>query len=329
MIAPAARIGDMTAHGGVIVTGWPTVLIGGMPAARITDMHVCPQVTVLVPHIGGPIIQGALTVLTGMMPQSRVGDMAVCVGPPDMIVQGQFNVLVGDGGAGGGGAGGGGLGGMVGAIMGAVMAGMSSPAPSAPDKPAAPAEPKTGDIVDHANNPFVQKSLTLQQQVKALEKDGWKIKYGEAGKGSYRSKNKKEITIDVNEASDSGRVAQTLAHEAGHANYRGAVDTSSRQAYVDSNLADEGAAAMNNVKVQREIIKNKGGDIGIAGNTANAPKYNKVYDQFEKDGDEAKARKEMGKVFGQGENTSNTNEKYDDYYGGHYDRNFAKPPKKP
>lgn len=25
----AARIGDMTAHGGVIVTGWPTVIIGG------------------------------------------------------------------------------------------------------------------------------------------------------------------------------------------------------------------------------------------------------------------------------------------------------------
>ena len=27
-----------------------------MPAARITDMHVCPMVTVLVPHVGGPIL---------------------------------------------------------------------------------------------------------------------------------------------------------------------------------------------------------------------------------------------------------------------------------
>jgi uncharacterized Zn-binding protein involved in type VI secretion len=125
MIAPAARIGDLTAHGGVIVTGYPTVLIGGMPAARITDMHVCPQVTVLVPHVGGPIIQGSFTVLTGMRPQSRVGDMAICVGPPDVIVQGQFNVLVGDGGAGGGG----GLGGMASAIMGAAMGGMKPPAP--------------------------------------------------------------------------------------------------------------------------------------------------------------------------------------------------------
>ena len=26
---PAARIGDQTAHGGIIVQGWPTVIIGG------------------------------------------------------------------------------------------------------------------------------------------------------------------------------------------------------------------------------------------------------------------------------------------------------------
>jgi hypothetical protein len=25
------------------------------PAARLTDMHVCPMITVLVPHVGGPI----------------------------------------------------------------------------------------------------------------------------------------------------------------------------------------------------------------------------------------------------------------------------------
>ena len=28
----------------------------GMPAARVGDMHVCPMVTVLVPHVGGPIL---------------------------------------------------------------------------------------------------------------------------------------------------------------------------------------------------------------------------------------------------------------------------------
>jgi uncharacterized Zn-binding protein involved in type VI secretion len=67
-----------------------------MPAARVGDMHVCPLVTVLVPHVGGPILPpGAPTVLIGGLPAARVGDMAVCVGPPDVIVLGSFKVLIG------------------------------------------------------------------------------------------------------------------------------------------------------------------------------------------------------------------------------------------
>jgi uncharacterized Zn-binding protein involved in type VI secretion len=66
----------------------------GSPAARLTDMHVCPMVTVLVPHVGGPIVApGAPTVLIGGLPAARVTDMAVCVGPPDVIVLGSFTVL--------------------------------------------------------------------------------------------------------------------------------------------------------------------------------------------------------------------------------------------
>ncbi len=68
----------------------------GMPAARMTDMHVCPMVTGIVPHVGGPILPPCcITVLTGGLPQARVSDMAVCVGPPDVIVLGSFTVLVG------------------------------------------------------------------------------------------------------------------------------------------------------------------------------------------------------------------------------------------
>jgi uncharacterized Zn-binding protein involved in type VI secretion len=66
----------------------------GQPASRITDMHVCPMVTGVVPHVGGPIILGAPTVLTGSLPQARVTDQAVCVGPPDMIAKGSSTVLV-------------------------------------------------------------------------------------------------------------------------------------------------------------------------------------------------------------------------------------------
>jgi uncharacterized Zn-binding protein involved in type VI secretion len=68
----------------------------GMPAARVTDMHVCPMVTGVVPHVGGPILPPCCpTVLTGSLPQARVTDMATCVGPPDMIALGSFTVLVG------------------------------------------------------------------------------------------------------------------------------------------------------------------------------------------------------------------------------------------
>ena len=100
---PAATITSLTAHGGTVVVGFPTVIINFMPASRIGDMHVCPMVTGVVPHVGGPFVLGSMTVLTGFMPQSRVTDQLVCVGPPDVCVMGAMTVLVGMAGAGGAG----------------------------------------------------------------------------------------------------------------------------------------------------------------------------------------------------------------------------------
>lgn len=67
-----------------------------MPAAaRITDMHTCPMFTGSVPHVGGPILPpGAPTVLIGGMPAAKVGDMATCSGPPDTIIQGSGTVMI-------------------------------------------------------------------------------------------------------------------------------------------------------------------------------------------------------------------------------------------
>ena len=65
------------------------------PAARVLDMHTCPMVTGIVPHVGGPILPPcAVTVFTGGMPQARVGDMLTCVGPPDVIAKGSMGVYV-------------------------------------------------------------------------------------------------------------------------------------------------------------------------------------------------------------------------------------------
>jgi uncharacterized Zn-binding protein involved in type VI secretion len=65
-------------------------------AARITDMHTCPMVTGVVPHVGGPVIgPGVPTVLIGGLPAAVVGDMLACVGPPDVGVMGSTSVLIG------------------------------------------------------------------------------------------------------------------------------------------------------------------------------------------------------------------------------------------
>ncbi|NIZ13963.1 PAAR domain-containing protein [Phaeobacter sp. HF9A] len=70
-----------------------------MPAARLSDMHVCPMVTPGVPpipHVGGPVSGPCVpTVLTCGLPQAVMGDMAVCVGPPDTLAKGSSTVMVG------------------------------------------------------------------------------------------------------------------------------------------------------------------------------------------------------------------------------------------
>lgn len=66
-------------------------------ASRLTDMHICPMVTLglpPIPHVGGPIIgPGSPTVLIGKMPAAVVGDTLFCVGPPDSIVKGSATVM--------------------------------------------------------------------------------------------------------------------------------------------------------------------------------------------------------------------------------------------
>ena len=70
--------------------------MAGKPAARLTDMHTCPASNGPVPHVGGPVSgPGCPTVLVGGLPAARVSDMAVCVGPPDIVAMGSPTVLIG------------------------------------------------------------------------------------------------------------------------------------------------------------------------------------------------------------------------------------------
>ncbi|MBD1275993.1 type VI secretion system tip protein VgrG, partial [Enterobacter hormaechei subsp. xiangfangensis] len=174
--------------------------------------------------------------------------------------------------------------------------------------------PFSEDVVKEIN-----KSPTLQTQLKDLKDKGWAIQPGAAGGGSYADTNNKLIVMDPEHMEDTATTVQTLAHEAGHATYPVAVDSSSKESFINSQLMDEGGATLNNIKIQREILANGGIDIDIAGSAENLKAYNSAYDKMVS-GELSRidAAKAIGKVYGKGEIASGTNLNYNDYYGGFY-----------
>ncbi|MEO7143712.1 MAG: PAAR domain-containing protein [Bryobacteraceae bacterium] len=94
----AARTGDPTSHGTPLGPGPGSidVLIGGQPAWRAeTDLHACPLVTGVVPHVSGVVAMGSVTVLIDNLPAARQGDLVVECGPPNMIAMGCPTVVIG------------------------------------------------------------------------------------------------------------------------------------------------------------------------------------------------------------------------------------------
>ena len=72
------------------------ISIGGAPAARKTDVQVCPLMcNPYVPHNGGPILTGDATVLICGQPAARVTDQALCSCAQATIVLGLPTVLIG------------------------------------------------------------------------------------------------------------------------------------------------------------------------------------------------------------------------------------------
>ena len=93
---PAARAGDLTAHGTPLGPGpgSANVLIGGMPAWRaVADVHACPLASPN-PHGSGTVTMGSATVLINSFPAARVGDLIAEAGPPNTIA-GAATVMIG------------------------------------------------------------------------------------------------------------------------------------------------------------------------------------------------------------------------------------------
>ncbi len=88
----AARMGDITVHGGTIIgPGDPTVLIGGMPACVMGDNHVCVIPPIVHPLTVSPFLIGSTTVLIGGKMAIRQGDTCLCgataaVGEPTVMI---------------------------------------------------------------------------------------------------------------------------------------------------------------------------------------------------------------------------------------------------
>jgi len=80
---PAVTVPAPTGHPGMVTgPGVATVLIGGMPAAVVGDMHTCTFPPPAGPHPPTPMIgPGSPTVLIGGRPALRVGDMSGCGAP--------------------------------------------------------------------------------------------------------------------------------------------------------------------------------------------------------------------------------------------------------
>lgn len=95
---PAARVGDLTSHGTPLGPGpgCSTVLIGSKPAWRAgSDFHGCPLSDGPKPHGGGVVAVGSATVMIGGLPAARLGDVITEAGPPNTIASGAVNVLIG------------------------------------------------------------------------------------------------------------------------------------------------------------------------------------------------------------------------------------------
>ena len=86
-IHPAALVPTPVPHPALplaIIGGLPTVMIGNMPAARVTDMTILCSLPSCVPGGPGMISKGSSTVLIGNLPAARVNDLtlhAACVAP--------------------------------------------------------------------------------------------------------------------------------------------------------------------------------------------------------------------------------------------------------
>ncbi|EKF22293.1 hypothetical protein C731_3785 [Mycolicibacterium hassiacum DSM 44199] len=183
--------------------------------------------------------------------------------------------------------------------------------------PGTPVRPFEGVLDDQAWR-IARMSPTLLDQWARLGPD-WTFT-SEPG-GTYCDFQNKVINIDPSvRAAGPEAVVKALAHEIGHALNNPPLDRSSKEAYVNSRLAGEGAATMNVLAVEREILAAGGPDIVAPGELDD--RFEGAYDRFLAAGGTQSAYliaiNEIGQIFGDLHPSTAPHLTYREYYAQGY-----------
>lgn len=176
---------------------------------------------------------------------------------------------------------------------------------------------------------LVARSPTLSANIAAARANGWTIRYSHEGEtGTFADPSTKTIVINTSEAGNAPGIAQSLAHETGHALYtldpQVGMEGRTRDEYVTQNtnrhLRDEGEATITNLIVRDELMRGDNPvDIGVAG--AQSAQYIQLYEAWKAGGtnDRDALRRQIGDVFAHGEIPSTDGGgDYFDYYAQSY-----------
>jgi len=90
--APAAKVAAEAAKTAALsaMSSAITAAAGG------ADIHACTTPLPVPPHGPGVVIDGSATVMINSLPACRLGDTVLeAIGPPNKIVKGQMNVIIG------------------------------------------------------------------------------------------------------------------------------------------------------------------------------------------------------------------------------------------
>ncbi|MBF6297917.1 hypothetical protein IU459_10200 [Nocardia amamiensis] len=134
---------------------------------------------------------------------------------------------------------------------------------------------------------IAEMSEDLIRKIQDVQQDGWSIRYGKRGDGTYADYDEKAIVLDSKMKDNPLASADALAHEIDHAHPgnphndapsppMGRTRKRWVDDHVDRSLLNEGHAVMSQLTVRHQILQNGGPDI----NHSAAGKYLRIYERY-------------------------------------------------